>query len=96
MDKIISILYFCLIITNFTPFIYGLEPFTTTAIGFGAVAFAGGFYSTWDTIKCPVVECCQSSFWVTHNVTMFEELFDANVFGQHIVKDIGESYIETD
>ena len=42
----------------------------------------------WDKLKCNAYECCDSPYWVRHNVSRFEEMFENHVFGQHIVKDI--------
>ena len=82
-------IYICLV-TSLATIASCLEPFTTFSIGAGAIAFAGSFYTMWDQIKCQsqFVECCQNPHWVMHNVTKFEEMFDQNVFGQHIVKDV--------
>lgn len=66
----------------------GLEPLSTSLI-VGSVISSSLIYSIFDEkIKCQFSECCSTPFWLPLNVTKFEDLFDAHVFGQHIVKKV--------
>lgn len=79
-------LFMLLVLAGLTTVVTTFEPISSLI---GGLAFASGFYGMWEyKIKCQFEECCSSPYWIQHNVTKFEMLFDSHVFGQHIVKDI--------
>ena len=64
--------HWCLVIINLFVATNGIEIFST--------AF---FSQTLKTLQCSYWQCC-----IGHNVENFEHLFDQNVFGQHLARDI--------
>jgi len=59
-----------------------LEPLTT-GLGIGVAIVGSVGYS----VRCHFKECCTSP-WIRHNVSLFDEQFDLNVYGQPLVKDV--------
>ena len=68
--------------------LHSIEPLTTS-LAIGGALLAGATYQLWDdNIKCQFSECCSMPYWITFNVTRFEENFDTFIYGQHIARNV--------
>ena len=81
-----QVLKLCLVFSTLLDFVLCIDPLSSGVI-LGASVLGYSVNRAWDTLKCPLYECC-SLPWLKHNVTQLEELLDQHVFGQHLVRKI--------